>query len=176
LGHLGAPPAVSADAAGATSVRGRVLLGDGTPARGVTVISINLESRQVSQSAPTDEAGEYRIDGLIMGYYDFAVDFNGKLYLADGVLPVQGSQRVSFTLDTVVPEQREWWQSGATKRIEALNRVPEGTARLTSEGGSTATGGGRRTKIAWIAAGGAAAAALALGGSSGSGSSSPSTP
>jgi hypothetical protein len=164
------------DTARPTSVHGRAVLVDGkTAAKGATVMAINLESREVFTSATTDSNGDYRISGLPVGYYDFAIESDGKLYVADGILTLQGDTRASFELNTAIPEQREWWQSGATKKVAILNRTPDGTARLVSDHKESFWRG--RNGIAVLIAGGAAAVALALGGSSGgNGAASPSTP
>jgi hypothetical protein len=149
-----------ADAAGTSSIKGKLTQGDKKqPIVGATVIAYHLSSAKTSRSQPTGSNGRFEILNLESGYYDLAVEYNG-LFVGNQVVnaPPDGSAVANMNL---LPAS----QVGAEPRGFAGSDDPaKGIAAFSD---------GTRSNVVWWGAGGAAALLIIVagGGSGGSGGS-----
>ncbi len=125
--------AMAAGPAGNVEIRGVVFSGERqTIVAGARVYAVHLDTKQVFQSSPSNDKGEYDLTGLPYGYYDLAVETSDGLFLANRVINAPAGERVemSMILGPPQPEDTEWWSAEPDRRIPGLDRVPDGVARI----------------------------------------------
>jgi hypothetical protein len=167
-----APILAATEEAGST-LSGRILDATGQPVSGARVLAYHLSSEEVFDSGATDPKGAYDITGLPYGYFDVAVETPQGLYVADQVVNVAPSGKVTLTLN-LYPYTEARADDG--RSFPGTEQEPVGQARVGDQGK-----GGSFWKspkgYATMAAGGAALLLLVAGGDDNDGgTTSPSSP
>ena len=166
-----APAVAAADEAGA-SLSGRILDATGQPIDGARVLAYHLSSEEVFDSGATDARGGFAISGLPYGYFDVAVETPQGLYVADQVVNVPPSGKVTLSFN-LYPYTEARADDG--RSFPGTEQDSVGEARIDEKGKP-----GQFWKspkgYATMAAGGAALLLLVAGGGDDGGSTSPSSP
>ena len=128
------PPASPDPAAtGEARITGRIMSAVGEVVRGAKVMAFHLSSAQTFSSAETDHHGRFEITGLPYGYFDIAVVAPDGLFVANEVVNVPPSGKISLVM-TLVPGG----VAGAEPRaFVGLDQTPSGIAEV----GTRKTGG-----------------------------------
>jgi len=165
-------PAVAAAEEAGSNLSGRILDAAGQPVSGARVLAYHLSSEEVFDSGATDTKGAYAIAGLPYGYFDVAVETPQGLFVADQVVNLPPSGKVTLTLN-LYPYTEARASDG--RSFPGTEREPVGEARVEDKGKP-----GQFWKspkgYATMAAGGAALLLLIASGGDDGGSASPSSP
>lgn len=118
---------------GRGSLSGKIFQEDQkSPAGGVTVRAVHLDTNEIFEGAPTTPDGKYEVKGLPYGYYNLIVETAEGLYLSNRILNVPPEKKVeaSFLLTESRPEEKEWWEAEPSRRVPGMDRPPDGVARI----------------------------------------------
>ncbi len=94
-------------------IEGRLLTADGKNAvPGAVVRACALEGETVISSKPSDPRGEFRLDGLPLGYTDLTVETSEGLFVVNQVLQVLPSGRMvlDLVLNKFADRPSSWWE------------------------------------------------------------------
>jgi len=115
-------------------LEGKILLAEGDRSvSGAVLIAVHLETGKTFTAPPSTSEGRYSLQKLPFGYYQFAVDADGVLHAARGVVNLTPgrSESLSFRL---LPrgEAHEPWSAGPAGGVvlPGLDRAATGTAEI----------------------------------------------
>ena len=129
-------PAMAQDgsaSAAATAGRGRIeakiqIRGQGGSPEGTILTAYHIDTKQVFRSEPARQKGTVTIDGIPYGYFDLAVELEGRLYVASQVVVVPPSGKVVINLSLELYED----DGGvAVRGFQGSDTPVKGVARLT---------------------------------------------
>lgn len=166
-----APVLAATDPVGSI-LTGRILDETGQPVVGARVFVYHLSSEEVFESTATDAKGSYEIAGLPYGYFDLAVETPQGLYVADQVVNVPPSGKVTLPLGLYSYTEA---RASDGRGFPGTEQSPVGEARVQDKGKGGPFWRSAKGK-ATLAAGGAALLLLVSGGGGDGGSTSPTTP
>jgi len=112
-----------------SQIAGTIRSADGKPVPGVRVMVYHLSTEQLFTSEPTNNGGGFSVQDLPYGYFDVAVETPEGVYVADQVVNLPPSGKVSATLqlapyaDTGAEPPREF--SGTDLESVGWARVKE---------------------------------------------------
>jgi hypothetical protein len=145
--------------AGQAQLRGSISALDGSSVAGSTIIAYHLSSERVYKSTPIEASGSFSIADLPYGYYDVAVQSTNGLFVADQVVNLPPSGKVSLNMTL----SRGGTDESAPRGFPGADEAPVGVAMIDQKdkGAFWKSAGG----IAIIAGAGAVLlAAIALSG------------
>ncbi len=102
--------------------------GEGGSPEGTILNAYHIDTQQVFRSEPARNKGAVTIEGIPYGYFDLAVEMDGKLYVASQVVVVPPSGKVVISL---VLEPYEEDGSSAVRGFQGSDSPVEGVARLS---------------------------------------------
>jgi len=114
---------------GEGQIKGRVTGTETTALAGATIIAYHLSTETVFRSKVTDGKGNFTIDGLPYGYFDVAVQTADGLFVADQVVNVPPSGKVSMSMALVVGTTGE----SAPRGFAGLDQAAAGVAQVDSK-------------------------------------------
>lgn len=128
-------PAMAQDGAASTEPAGRGTIeakiqirGQGGSPEGTVLTAYHIDSKQVFRSEPAKQKGTVTIIGIPYGYFDLAVELDGKLYVASQVVVVPPSGKVVVSLAL---EPYEDDRTGTVRSFQGSDSPVEGVARLS---------------------------------------------
>lgn len=128
-------PAVGQDDSAATNTVGRGMIeakiqvrGQGASPEGTVLTAYHIDTKQVYRSEPARQKGTVTIAGIPYGYFDLAVELDGKLYVASQVVVVPPSGKVVVNL-ALEPYEED--RTGSIRSFQGSDSPVEGVARLS---------------------------------------------
>ncbi len=116
-------------AAGRGKIEARIQIrGQGGSPAGTVLTAYHIDSKQVFRSEPALNKGTVAIENIPYGYFDLAVELDGKLYVASQVVvvPPSGKVVVNLTLEPYADDG-----TGAIRGFQGSDAPVEGVARLS---------------------------------------------
>lgn len=119
-------------AQGTTGNTGRIeariqIRGEGGSPEGTILNAYHIDTQQVFRSEPARNKGAVTIEGIPYGYFDLAVEMDGKLYVASQVVIVPPSGKVVISL-VLEPYEDD---GTAVRSFQGSDAPVEGVARLS---------------------------------------------
>ena len=128
-------PAIAQDEPAASNTGGRGMIeakiqirGQGGSPEGTVLTAYHIDSKQVFRSEPAKQKGAVTITGIPYGYFDLAVELDGKLYVASQVVVVPPSGKVVVNL-ALEPYEED--RTGSIRSFQGSESPVEGVARLS---------------------------------------------